>query len=158
MTQPPLPQSIISPSDVHKIQRELADLSDYLLRAQSRPTGTPMELPKTSNRLEELSKFFNLNLLKTEERTRLEQAVELLVKDAPQVHISFASAPSVSFMTKLIEWFRREIHPNMLIKVGLQPSIAAGCILRTNNKYFDFSLRSHLDKSKDLLLEGISGS
>ena len=55
--------------------------------------------------------------------------------------MSFSADPSVTFLTKLMTWLRQEIHPQVLLTVGLQPTIGAGCILRTTNRYFDFSLR-----------------
>ena len=48
-------------------------------------------------------------------------------------------------------WLRREIHPLVLMTVGLQPNIGAGCIVRTTNKYFDFSLRQDFANKRDLL-------
>jgi hypothetical protein len=41
--------------------------------------------------------------------------------------------------------------------VGVQPTIAAGCIMRTTNKYFDFSLRQDFEGKRDLLLEELKG-
>ena len=48
-------------------------------------------------------------------------------------------------------WFRAEAHPYVLLKVGLQPNIAAGCVIRTSNKYFDLSFRNQFSRSKDKL-------
>jgi F0F1-type ATP synthase delta subunit len=53
----------------------------------------------------------------------------------------------------MIIWLRKEIDPRIIIHVGLQPTIAAGIVLRTPNKQFDFSLRRHLYKNRDKLLE-----
>jgi F0F1-type ATP synthase delta subunit len=33
----------------------------------------------------------------------------------------------------------------------VQPTIIAGCTLRTSNKFYDFSLRSHFTKAESLL-------
>ena len=52
-------------------------------------------------------------------------------------------------------WLRREIHPVVLLTVGLQPSIGAGCIVRSTNKQFDFSLREDFLKKHDLLMAKI---
>jgi len=40
----------------------------------------------------------------------------------------------------------------------LQPTIAAGCIVRTTNKYFDFSLRQDFTDKRELLLKQIAGN
>jgi len=39
--------------------------------------------------------------------------------------------------------------------VGLQPTIAAGIVLRTPNHQFDFSLRQHLYKNRAKLREAL---
>jgi hypothetical protein len=46
---------------------------------------------------------------------------------------------------------RREIDPNTLVVVGLDPSIGAGSIVRTVNQVFDFSLSTRLKKNHTIL-------
>ena len=69
------------------------------------------------------------------------------------IHISFAADPSAAFTDKIVAWFRENIHPFVLIQVGLQPTIAAGCVVRTANHSFDFSLRQHFTKQRQLLID-----
>jgi F0F1-type ATP synthase delta subunit len=45
-----------------------------------------------------------------------------------------------------------------MLQIGLQPAIAAGCMLRTTNKVFDMSLRTHLMKQSDYLARMIEGT
>jgi F0F1-type ATP synthase delta subunit len=71
------------------------------------------------------------------------------------LHISFSADPSVSFLEKLMAWLRKEIHPLVLVTVGLQPSIGAGCIIRSTNKQFDLSLRQDFKKKQDMLRDKI---
>jgi F0F1-type ATP synthase delta subunit len=82
----------------------------------------------------------------------------LLLQKAPVMHMSFASEPSGAFMNKLIVWLRANMHPQMFVSVGLQPSIAAGCIVRTANRQFDFSLRQALEDQKETFIKSISDS
>jgi hypothetical protein len=72
------------------------------------------------------------------------------------MHISFSADPSPVFTDKLMTWLRREIHPFVLLTVGLQPNIGAGCIVRTTNKQFDLSLRQDFKAKRDLLLEQLT--
>ncbi|HYH36035.1 MAG TPA: hypothetical protein VD706_00875, partial [Candidatus Saccharimonadales bacterium] len=71
---------------------------------------------------------------------------------SPVLHISFSADPSPTFTEKLMTWLREEIHPLVLLSVGLQPTIGAGCIVRTTNKQFDLSLREDFLKKRELLL------
>ena len=73
------------------------------------------------------------------------------------MHISFAADPSASFTEKIVAWFRENIHPNILVQIGLQPNIAAGCVVRTANKIFDFSLRENFNQSQQSLIDAIGG-
>ncbi len=58
-------------------------------------------------------------------------------------------------MTKLVVWLRANIHPQILVHLGLQPSIAAGCVVRTANKQFDFSLSEAFEKQRELLIASL---
>ncbi|HSH55760.1 MAG TPA: hypothetical protein VK983_02970, partial [Candidatus Limnocylindrales bacterium] len=93
-----------------------------------------------------------MNLLRKTDREKLLKYLSALLDKAPVLHMSFASDPSAAFMDKLVVWLRQNIHPQVLVRIGLQPSVAAGCILRTANKEYDFSLRQALDDQKPLLI------
>src|SRR5690606_19408269 len=78
-----------------------------------------------------------------------------LLEHAPQLHMSFSSEPSTPFMQKLTEYVRANIHPQALLQVGLQPTIGAGFMLRTTNKYYDFSIRTTLKAKHEQLMHNI---
>jgi F0F1-type ATP synthase delta subunit len=148
-----LPSMVVGPSDLARLRRELEALEEFLRQAALRKTGESMKLPRTSRLLDEIAQLNKLNLLQQIDRTALGSALEKLRTKAPVVHISFAVDPSAAFMDKLVVWFRQNIHPFVLLQVGLQPTIAAGCIVRTTNRQFDLSLRQHFAKSKHILLQ-----
>ncbi len=150
-----LPTLVVGKVDIARLLRELESTDEYLAQAAVRQPGTPMQLPRSSRLLEELARENGLNLLQEADRARLLEFLRDIKENAPVIHMSFASDPSPAFTNKLVIWLRREIHPLILLQVGLQPSIAAGCIVRTPNKYFDLSLRQHLVRSRPLLLEKI---
>lgn len=150
-----LPNSIISKVDVGRLRRELNAIDDFVSQSKIRKAGQQPTLPRTSLNLEELAKSNNLNLLIDDNRKKLDSTLYNLYLHAPVIHMSFASDPTPSFLKKIISWLRSEIHPNILLQTGLQPSIAAGCIIQTNNKYFDLSLRKHFESKRDLINNGI---
>jgi hypothetical protein len=55
----------------------------------------------------------------------------------------------------MMAWLRREVHPVVLMTIGLQPNLGAGCIVRSSNKQFDCSLRQDFIKKRDLLMSKI---
>jgi F0F1-type ATP synthase delta subunit len=153
-----LSNSVISPSDVARLERELISLDDFFVAAKARQTGTAMQLPRLTRALDQLAKDNNINLLEADERHRLAKALKMAYDQAPTLHISFATEASPKALEKLVVWIRANIHPQALIQVGLQPSIAAGCFLRTANKTFDMSLRATMKKSESQLLKLIAGA
>ena len=153
-----LPLTVVSLIDLSRLQREVEAVNIFLAQAASRSAGETLTLPRTTRNLEKLCQQNGINLLVDAERTRLGEFLKQVRMHAPKVHISFASDPSAAFTQKVTSWFRINAHPLTLLQVGLQPTIAAGCIVRTTNKYFDLSIRKDLDKNRSKLVETIRSS
>lgn len=151
-----LPRLVFGPVEVRRLLRELEGLDEYF--AQDRLRGKKQTLPPTASRLlNSLASENHVNLLSTPERQVLIGFLDGILKEAPQLHVSFAADPSSAFMVKMVGWFRENIHPHTLLQLGLQPSIAAGCVLRTPNRMFDFSLAHHFKEERHRLIEAIGG-
>jgi F0F1-type ATP synthase delta subunit len=148
-----LPAMVVSPADVSRLVRELETVNGALLDRTLRKKGQQANMLKTSQLLDQLIELNKLNLLEQTDRDQLTEFLQGLKKQAPVLHMSFSADPSAAFLDKLMTWLRREIHPNVLLTIGLQPTIGAGCILRTTNKYFDFSLREDFAKKRLMLLD-----
>ncbi len=147
-----LPMLIMTPMDVKRLQRELTVLNDYLHQQALRTPGLPMaRMPRTSRLLEELAAVNKLNLIDQASRRQLSVFLADIAARAPIIHISFAVDPTSAFLLKIMAWFRQSIHPLILMRVGLQPGIAAGCVIRTTNRYFDLSLHKTLEEKRNLL-------
>jgi F0F1-type ATP synthase delta subunit len=153
-----LPALITGPADVTRTLLEIEQLEDYLRQAAMRKGGDASKLPKTSRTLERLAELNEANLLQAADRQRLVAFLKSLQQHAPVLHVSFASEPSAAFTAKVVEWLRANISKYVLVQVGMQPSIAAGCIVRTTSRSFDFSLRKNLDNSRGLLLDALKNS
>lgn len=146
-----LPVSVVGRIDAGRLLREAEALDDFLKQATIREPGTPVKLPKTSRLLDETIEANQLNVLHEDERIRLLEFLHSVKEHAPIIHVSFSADPSPLFTGKLMAWMRREIHPLILMQVGLQPNIGAGVIVRTTNQHFDFSLRQRfLGKREEL--------
>lgn len=146
---------ISSPGDLKRTRRELEMLDDFLHQAGLRTGGKVVKMPPVSRLLEDLARDSELNLLKKTDRDRLLKFVTLLQQKAPVIHVSLASEPSAAALGKLLLWMRTNIHPQVLVSIGVQPAIAAGCVVRTANREFDFSLRKSLEVQSSLLIKNI---
>ncbi len=152
-----LPLTVTSKVDVARMMRELNALQDYMIQVQVRVPGTPMVLPRLTRPLEELAKENGINLLDEPARKQLYAMLNAVLGKGPLVHVSFAAEPSALAVQKILQWMRLNIHPQVLLQVGLQPSIAAGCTVRSPNLFFDLSLRNHLKQQEGYLVELIEG-
>lgn len=150
-----LPVSIISLHDVSKLMTELDGVDNFFLQVQTRRPGDSVELPRTTSTMDDLLQQNDLNLLKAENREKLKYILQTVRTKAPILHMSFSAEPDNVFMEKIISWLRLNIHPILILQVGIQPNIGAGFTLRTPNRFFDFSLRQHLVQNSGLLIKAL---
>lgn len=153
-----LPVEIVTKADIIRLKRELENMDEFLHQSSLRKGGAATKLPKVHPLVEEFGKVAESNLLHKEDRDKLLKLAQNIITTAPVIHVSFAVTPSPVFLQKLVKWFRTEINSTTLLQVGLQPSIAAGCIIRTPNKQFDFSLRQFLSSKQDQLISSVNGT
>lgn len=150
--------AIVSNTDITRLQRELNRLDDYFVGAAARAEGAAQTPPHITRVLNELATANRVNLLEAAQRKKLNEELGALLKRAPLFHISFAAEPSPKGLEQILAWLRQNIHPEILLLVGLQPTIAAGCVLRTPNKLFDMSLSAYLKRQQPFLTKLIEGA
>jgi F0F1-type ATP synthase delta subunit len=153
-----LPVLVFGVVEVRRLRRELEAVDDFMRQAAIREPGKPAALPRVSRLLDALVLDNGRNLLQETDRQELAAYLDTVAKTAPTIHISFASDPSSAFTAKLVTWLRGNIHPSVLLQIGLQPTIAAGCVVRTASKNFDFSLRHKLEEQRGELLKALNAS
>ena len=153
-----LPIGAVTRADVGRLMREAEAVDNFLTQSATRQPGTTVQLPKTSHLLDEMVAANKLNLLQTADRDKLRDFLKTIRTKAPILHISFNSDPSPIFQQRLITWIRQQMHPYILLQIGLHPSIGAGCVVRTTNKFFDFSLRQKFSEQRMLLISKLNGT
>lgn len=147
-----LPTVIASRQDITHVHRELRLFDDSAIQSVMRHDN-PVKYPPISSKLRGLVQQNQIDLRDETARKKLLISLDALKNNAPTIHISFPAEPSPEVLQKLVTWLRKEIDPRIVIRVGMQPTIAAGVIVRTPNHQFDFSLRQHLQKNKAKLIE-----
>lgn len=152
-----LPNGAVTRADVGRLMLEAEAVDNFLSQAAVRQPGTSVQLPKTSRLLDEIVAANKLNLLQQADRQQLRDFLKQVRTKAPVLHISFNSDPSPIFQQRLITWIRQQLHPHTLLQIGLHPSIGAGCVVRTTNKFFDFSLRQRFSDQRMLLISKLRG-
>ncbi len=144
---------VIGPSDVNRLRRELSGLDNFFIQAAARRAGTTITPPATTQQLDELAKVNKLNLLQKTDRQKLAKQLDEILTKAPKLKISFAVDPPPKVVETILNWLRANLDPRILLSVGLQPNIGAGCVLRTPNREFDMSMRQHMVESRPYLAQ-----
>ena len=149
-----LPPTLVSKSDLSRSLRELSQIDDYFHQASIRG-AKDLQLPTLGRVLDSLASSNGLNMLQADDRSLLKSFLARLKTQAPVVHMSFPAEPSTQFSAKILEWFRTQVHPYIVLSIGIQPNLVAGCLLRTTNRSFDFSFRSKFEQSKEKLVKAL---
>lgn len=149
-----LPAQLSGKTDINRLLRELETLEEALATRQINKTPSP----KVTSLLNQTALANGYMLLEQSHRRHIAEQLTKIRDHAPVVHISFAAEPSPKVTETLLDWLRSNVHRYTLLQVGLQPAIAAGCVLRTPNKIFDMSLGATLKKQTPYLLELLKGA
>lgn len=157
-TQFGLPPALIGRSDVSRLLREIERV-DYELETQEiRTPGQPLSIPNMSRGLTEVITLNNVNVTNITERKRMLESLREAKDRAPNVQITFAVDPAPEITSQIVAWIRQNLHPRALVTVGLQPSIMGGCVVRTPDHIYDFSLRKRFKDERASLIEAINAS
>jgi hypothetical protein len=148
-----LPSGVIGPAELGVLRRNLETFNDEVHQAGLRAkSGVHKEVAKPVQAIIELAALNKADLRNPEDRQALIEGIIAAQDSAPTVTMSFATEPSNAFMVKIVQWLRNNIHPQLLVRIGLQPSIAAGCTLRTTSRIYDMSLRNKFNEQRPMLM------
>ncbi len=149
-----LPPQVSGRTDINRLLRELEALEETLITRTAKDNLSP----KVTSLLNQTALANGYKLLEKTHRQHIAQQLTKIRDYAPQLHISFAAEPSPKVTETLLGWLRSNVHRYALVQIGLQPAIAAGCVLRTPNKIFDMSLGATLQKQTPYLLKLLKGA
>ena len=149
-----LPTVIASRKDLIRLHREIRFFIDSVTQSIMRHDN-PVKYPAISEQLRALAVTNQIDMREPKNCEAMLERLDYLKEHAPSVHISFPAEPTAEILEKLVTWFRQEVDPNIVIQVGMQPTIAAGVVVRTPNHQFDFSLRRHLYANRHKLGEAL---
>ena len=88
-----------------------------------------------------------------EELEQLLEGLKAFREKAPQVKLTVAGWPDTVVQGRLVEWFRRQISPNVLIKFVVRSDICGGVIVQTENRRIDLSYRELLINNRNRISE-----
>jgi len=110
------------------------------------------DLPEVSSALAQLIKDNDIKVTTTSLK-ELKTWLAELKQSAPVLRLTFTSDPENAIITRIVKWFREQSGKEVLVRIGVQPTIAAGCIVHTPSHQYDFSLRNYLLQNTALFSE-----
>lgn len=152
-----LPPSVASRADMTRLVRELELVDDELEAQKARRQGESghYRLPNMSQALNDFLTLNKVDVADDHIRMDLKARLRKLKDHAPVLHMTFASETDPESMGQLMAWVRRELHPQALVSVGVQPSLIGGVYVRTPNHVHDFSLRAHMKDSRKIIVDAL---
>jgi len=150
-----LPADIYTPDQLSMCIQELRGLISARrdLAAKSRVGNTPETTPAVPPFTASLLQANRLSGSTAKELEELVKALESLRLKAPVVHLTLAALPGPKLSVKLVEWFRREIHPSTLLLFVMDHTIGGGVVIRVGSRVYDFSFSSQLVRHKNRIAE-----
>lgn len=152
-----LPPCIVSKVDLSHLVDEVEKIDNELTTASVRAgVGVSEQVAPTASK--RLIDFMNQNQIRFgtgPERAALIKQLRKLKDTAPVVHMTFAVEADAESLQQITQWLRTSLHPQAVISVGLQPALIAGVHVRTPNHVHDMSLRSQLDKGREILVSDL---
>jgi ATP synthase delta (OSCP) subunit. len=155
-----LPSALITKADLARLVREIEDLDNEFeaQKARNQTEGKPHEgyhMPAISEGLHEFVELNKIDLLDDNVRRELRRRVKRIKDKAPVLHMTFAVEADLPALRQLVEYIRKEFHPQALIEVGLQPSLVGGVYMRTPNRAYDFSIRAKLAENRNIIQQDL---
>ena len=148
-----LPPSIYSPSLIESVIYETGQYLDWYREAHVHKTvgvKVTAEPSFTGETVQTLEAWFEG---KTPTVSGIEELVEHLRSlKLPVVHVTMATLPNHSQRASLVDWFRAQINPDILIAFVADRNLGGGVMVRTPNHVFDYSWRQRLVDGRDKLV------
>lgn len=156
-----LPPALITRADLARIVREVESIDVELeaQKARAHTTGkTAHHMPAMSQGLNDFAEMNKIDVADDQARMHLKEDLRRLKDKAPVMHMTFATPADPQSLGQLVDWIRREIHPQALLQIGLQPALVGGVYLRTPNHVHDFSLRQLLSDKRSVIVNALDAA
>lgn len=148
-----LPDGVLRRVDIARLVREAENIENSTVAAAVRTRVTKVQ-KRRSPLSDQLAEFLEVNSLEvstSRQRSKLVTELRKLKDTAPVVHLTFASVADIESIKKVVAWLRTQVHPQIVVDVGLQPDLIGGVYVRTTNRVHDLSIRARLSASRGVI-------
>ncbi len=95
----------------------------------------------------------SIDLIDSKAIKQMVRVIKDWLKVAPVVHLTFSALPPSSDRVAIIDWFHQHISPSVLVDFRVDSHLAAGFILRTKNRIYNYSGNDKLWQNRHQLVE-----
>lgn len=148
-----LPETLQGPEQIEAALLDLGRLGDSLRRSKEKTATDDEFLTRAQAILDPLEQEIWTPELIDEVARRL----ETIKSTAPMVRVTLPGLPSPKLRIELVSWFRKEIHPQVLVSFSLNRLLAGGMVLRAGSSIYDFSFSGALLKQRSKLADMFRG-
>jgi F0F1-type ATP synthase delta subunit len=151
-----LPSSLVSKVDLAHLIREV-EAVDGSLEVQ-KVRGYKKEqyrLPAVSHTLTEFLTINRVDIFDDHTRMIFKEQLRIMKDKIPVMHLTFSAPADPESLEYLTAWIRKELHPQALITVGLQPSLIGGVYIRTPNHVHDYSMRALFNDKTSVIVNDL---
>lgn len=153
-----LPVDVYSPDQLGIVLWELGDVTAKLRQSETRAAVAKGEEQEpheihTSALLLNVLRTAGVSMKDHKELEQLAEEIKTIRDKAPTVHMMLAALPNRAMKRQIVDWFRSELHPQLLLTFAARGDIGGGFILRAGSKQYDFSFRARLLDNKQRLVE-----
>jgi G3E family GTPase len=151
------PPALVGRADLSHLLRELETLDNDLesQKARSRGKTEVYHMPNASQALADFLEINKIDIANDQARMDVRSQLRKLKDHAPVIHMTFASDADPESLGTIVDWIRKELHPQALVSVGLQPSLVGGVYVRTPNHVHDLSVRAHMKDSRQIIVQAL---
>lgn len=153
-----LPTALVSSTDVSRVIRELEAVDNEFEQQRVHAPGTALVVPSLSQSLASLARDNNVDLADDTARLALRKWMVTIKNSAPVLHVTFASDAEPEIVAQIVGWIREKLHPLALVTTGVQPNLVGGCVVRTPDHIYDFSLRERFHSHRSSFVEALSAA
>lgn len=153
-----LPTALVSSTDVSRVIRELEQVDNEFEQQRVHAPGAALVVPSLSQSLASLSRDNNVNLADDAARSALRKWMVTIKNSAPVLHVTFASDAEPEIVAQIVGWIREKLHPLALVTTGVQPNLVGGCVVRTPDHIYDFSLRERFHSHRSSFVEALNAA
>lgn len=150
-----LPDRLVTRRQLRELRTEVETIIEQAVQGSIRKeqTGATFGVNKPSQLLQEMMVLHDMTLT-IESLKSLQKVIQDIDDQAVLLRVVLSAEANADVKSRIVRWFRTNMNSPVLMRFGIQPAIAGGCIVYTPNHRYDFSLRTHILES-DVTIRGI---